>query len=269
MASPYTYQSTGGSVGGDLASRSPLSMSGRIWFLHNTSGADAGGTRGLARERPLATLAQAYTNAAAGDVIRCLSGHAETLTAAQTLGKAGLRIESEGEGSSRAQFTCNGAIAMFDITAAGVILDNLFFPASSTAPTARVRIASAATWVKNCYFECGANDTAPALKYVTGAGQAFVKGTTFISTATTASSQPSIGLEVANALSDMWLENVTFNGDTYGWSDFAFKGTAAITRLEALDLNLLNNSDFYVATGSVYRVHPKTTTGASYLELTA
>lgn len=269
MASPYVFQSGGGSLGARLATRKPVYMSGVTWYVSSSNGSDAGGTRGQQRLRPLATLAQAYTNASAGDTIICLAGHAETLTAAQTLGKAGLHLYGEGSGSSVPQFTCNGAIAMFDVTADGVWIENLKFPQSGTAPTARVRIASLGTQVVGCTFESGANDTAPALKYVTGAGKARVVNTTFTSTATSLSSQPSIGLEVANAMSDLELDTVVFSGGSYGWSDFAFKGTAAITRLVGIDVDLLLDADLYVATGSVYRFHNRNASSSARLDFTA
>ena len=269
MAAPYIYTSSGGSVGGDLVTRAPLYLSGRQWYCHYGTGEDAAGTRGLERNRPLKTVAQAVTNGAAGDLITFLSGHEETLTAAQTLGKARMRLQSEGEGSTRAKFTCGGTVAMFDITAAGVELDNLYFPASTAVATARVRIATPWTKVRNCYFECGPSDTAAALRYVTGAGSARVNNCEFVSSAIAVASQPSIGIEVVNALTDMELEAVIFNGGTYGWSDFAFKGTAAITGLSAIDISLLGDSDFYLATGSSYVFHPENYSGSARIELTA
>jgi len=243
-------------------------MSGQVWYV-GPGGTDTTTPQGLQRQYPLATFAQAYTNAAAGDGIVFLEGHAETLTVAQTLAKAGIHIVSEGSGSDRATFTCNGAIAMFDITAAGVWLDNILFPASSTAPTARVRTASTKTRVTSCEFLCGASDTAAALKFVTGAGQGIVEDCTFTSTATAGASRPAIGIEVANAMSDLEVRDTIFDGGTYGWSDYALKGTAAITRLYAKGMSLLNGSDVYAATGSIYRVHVANKSGGSRLVLTA
>lgn len=269
MASPNIYDRTGGSTGAELATREPVSCSGKFWYVDSNTGSDAVSPRGLDRVRPLATLAQAHTNASAGDTIRIFEGHAEALTGAQTFNKAGLHVEGEGTGAQRPRFTCGGAVAMWDLTAAGVWLENIFFVASTTAPTARVRIASAGCKVQNCYFQSGASDTAPALKFVSSAGQARVEGCTFISTATSLAAQPSIGLEVANAMSDLEVRNTIFDGGTVGWSDFALKGTGAITRLHAIDLSLLNDSDIYLATGSIYRIYVANRSGSARLELTA
>jgi hypothetical protein len=78
-----------------------------------------------------------------------------------------------------------------------------------------------------------------------------------------------MGLRVANAMSDLDLESVTFDGGTVGWSDYAFKGVGAITRLAAIDTRLLNSSRFLTATGSIYRVHTSSASMTSFLELTA
>jgi hypothetical protein len=53
------------------------------------------------------------------------------------------------------------------------------------------------------------------------------------------------------------LENLSFNGGNCGWSDFALKGTAAITGIFAFDISLLNDSDYFFATGTSGRFHVK------------
>lgn len=265
MASPYTYQSVGGATGPDMVTKGPWLDSGQHWYVHRT-GSDA--APGLDRVRPLATTAQAVTNAAAGDTIHYLESHSETLAAAQTIAKA-LYFVSEGSGLTRAAFTCNGAVAMFDVTAAGVWFENLYFPQSTVAPTARIRVAGAECQILTCDFDCGALDTAAALKFVTGAGTARVESCTFLSTGTVVTAQPAIGIEVANGMTALWLYDVTLDGAAVGWSDYALKGTAAITRLLAQNLSLLNGSDVFTATGSSYRILPKDKSGASRLVLTA
>jgi hypothetical protein len=185
------------------------------------------------------------------------------------MNKANLWVVGEGSGSSRPKFTCAGTIAMFDITAAGVAIDNVYFPSSTAVPTARIRTASTETIIRSCYFECGASDTASALRTVTGAGQLLVKDTTFVSTATAIASLPSVAFEVVNAITDIDMDNVTFQGGTYGWSDYAFKGGAAVTRLDAINLDLLSGSDFSLATGSSYRIHVRSQSGASKVVIAA
>lgn len=268
MASPYLYESVGGSVGPAMVTEGPWRDSGQRWYVKNGSGSDAVSPRGLDRVRPLATLAQAVTNAAAGDVIIFLENHQETLAVAQTLSKA-LYLASEGSGSSRAQFIAAGAIAMFDITAAGVRVENIYFPQSTAAPTARIRSAAAETQILACDFDCGASDTASALKFVTGAGTARVEDCQFLSTGTALTAQPAIGLEVANAMTGLDVVNCNFDGGSVGWSDYACKIGAAVTRFFASDLSLLADSDLIIATGSTYRIHILNATGSARAVLTA
>lgn len=274
MASPNNYSGgIGGSSGDELATAPTLQMSGTTWYVSSLTGANAASPAGKDRIKPLATLAQAVTNSAAGDIICLLSGHTETLTASQTISKAGLSIISEGAAGSTnaARFTCNGAVVMLDITAAGVWLGGIYFAASSTAPTpARVRIAGASSMVRGCYFECGASDTVPALQYVTGAGTATVRDTTFVSTATLVTAQPHSAINVLNAMSDLTLERVTFSGGVTGWSNqFAFDAAAAVTRLTVTATDLLLDSDMTVATASVYKVGIRNKSGSARVVLTA
>lgn len=273
MASPNIYSTgIGGSTGDELCSFANLALSGDVWYVSSTSGTDAVSPAGKERVKPLATLAQAHTNAAAGDVIVLLANHTETLTGAQTFNKAGLRVVSEGTGiSNMARFTCNGAVVMFDVTAAGVWLGNIYFAASTLAPSpARVRIASTGTLVRNCYFACGVSDTVPSLQYVTGAGQARVEGTTFVSTSASVATQPHSGINVLNAMSELVLSTVVFDGGSSGWSQpYALNVGAAVTRLVSTNMDLLHDSDVTVATGSIYTFHVRNKSGSARLVLTA
>jgi len=265
VASPYIYDSSGGSTGPTMVTKGPWRETGQRWYIHR-SGSDV--APGTDRIRPLATTAQAVINAAAGDTLIFLEGHSETLAVAQTLAKA-LYLVSEGSGSTRAAFTANGAVAMFDVTSAGVWFENLYFPQSSVAPTARIRVGAAECAVLSCDFDCGALDTGAALKLVTGWGTTRVEGCTFLSTATAVTAQPLAGIEVANAGNGLWMVNDTFDGGTVGWSDYAFKMTAAVTRLHATDLSLLRGSDVFWATGSSGRIYVKDKSGTARLVLTA
>jgi hypothetical protein len=269
MASPYIYQSLGGTTGSRIATSTPTFCSGRYWFV-GPGGSDAASPRGLDRKRPLATLAQAYTNAAAGDTIVFLKDHVESLNNPQTLAKAGLTLCSESSGSSRARFTpvlLTGD--MFDVTAAGVTIDNIYFPKSVATPSSRVRIAAAGATMENCYFDSSGDDVVPAVRVVTSGNNFTAKGTYWVSTATAVTAQPTVALQVENAVSDLKLEDCRFDGGAFGWSSYAFNGQAAITRLTTLGLELLNSSRFLTATGSVFKINLKSASMATFLELTA
>ena len=60
--------------------------------MDSATGSDAASPAGKDRIKPLATLAQACTNAATGDIIVCLAGHAETLTSGQTFSTANILV---------------------------------------------------------------------------------------------------------------------------------------------------------------------------------
>lgn len=269
MAAPNLYESVGGSIGPAMVTKGPWRDSGQRWYVRSTTGSDAVSPRGLDRVRPLATLAQAYTNAAPGDSIIFLENHLETLAAAQLIAKT-LYFAGEGSGATRPQFITNGAVAMFDVTTGvGVRFENLYFPQSTVAPTARIRVAAAECHVLACDFDCGALDTASALKFVTGAGTARVEDCNFLSTGTLLTAQPAIGIEVANAMSGLDIVNTIMNGGVVGWSDYSVKLGAAVTRLNVVDLSLLADSDLILATGSSYRIHLKDRTGSARVVLTA
>jgi len=266
MASPNTYSGgAGGASGADLATVSPLIMSGSVVYLDSDTGDDS--YTGLERVKPVATLAQAITNSSNNGVISVFANHQETLTAKQTISLTGLSIVGEGTGSNRPKFTRNVDDELFDVTGAGLLLDNLYFVASGTSSTnGRVRIASADTEIYNCYFECGANDDGPSVEYITGAGQARIEETMFVSTASLVTAQPDSAIKVTNAMSDLRLKSVTLDGGDTGWAHpYAVNGAAAVTRLRALNVHLLNDSDVTLATGTVGYFHPGNTSGSARL----
>ena len=249
MASIRYYQNgAGGSVGADFAVLKNTYRSGNYIYVGNAVSGASDANAGTERTKPLATIGQANTNSAAGDTVVVLAGHNETVTSSVVLSKAGVTIAGEGSGTLVPRFTCNAAIAMLDITAAGVQLDNLYFPASTAVPTARVRVGAAFSWLRHLQFDCGASDTVRALSYVTGAGTARFTDSRFTAVAAT----PAVGLEVINAITDLAMDIVTFDAGSFQWSDYAWKGSAAITRLKATRI--------YQFAGS-HILFPTTTTG--------
>jgi hypothetical protein len=273
MASPNFHSNgVGGTTGATLTTVSPLLTSGNIYYVSSASGSNS--NTGLERNKPLATLAQAYTNASANDTIVLMSGHTQSIVAVQTLAKAGLTIVGEGSGSSRPQFTrlnTGASFVLFDITAAGVTLSNLYFQDTSGAACtdSKVKSAAANTLIDGCYFEAGVYDTGPQVEYVTGASQARIRDTTFISVGTSGT-QPESAVKVTNALTDLELDTVVFDGGTIGWSNpYALNGAAAITRLRGINLSLLDDSDITLATGTTGYLHVLNKSGSARVVWTA
>jgi hypothetical protein len=153
---------------------------------------------------------------------------------------------------------------MLDITAAGVLLDNILFPASTAAATARVRVGAAGAVMNALQFECGASDTNRAVSFVTGASDAFLTSSTFTSVAAT----PAVGVEVINAIAGLTMDRVTFDGGSFEWSAAAFKGTAAVTRLRATRMYTFAGSDVTLATGTTGIWQSEGSTGNSRLTWT-
>ncbi len=274
MASPNVYSSgIGGTAGSALALVSPLLTSGSVWYVKASTGSDAASPRGKERVRPLATLAQACTNAAAGDVIVLLEGHAEVLTSSQTFGTAGVVVLGEGSGASRPRFTRSGDIILFDVTAAGVEFNNVYFVASTgtISTKSRVRMAGVNDRVIGCYFESGATyDTGPQLEYITGASQAVVENTYFTSTSTDVTLQPESAIKITNAVTDLRLSNIVLDGGSSGWSNpYAFNGNAALTRVRGINVDLLGDSDVIFATGTSGTLHVRNRSGSARVVWTA
>lgn len=265
MASPNIYTSgIGGTSGADLVTYAPLYTSGNIWYVHSGTGSDAASPRGRDRARPLATLQQALTNSAAGDIVVCLAGHTQTVTAVIAVGQ--ITIVGEGTGSNRPKFTRNVNDNIFDMTSSGVILDNLYFPASvSTSTTAgKVRAQATGCVVRSCYFEAGVIDAGPQIEIGTGASHCRIENTTCISTGTSAASQPDSGVRVSSAVTDLRVENLILDGGSSGWANpFAFNGSSAVTRLHAAEVSLLNDSDVTLATGTTGTFHVSAATGSA------
>jgi hypothetical protein len=272
VASPNIWPTgIGGTAGATLATVSPLYASGEVWYVSSTSGSDAASPRGKERIRPLATLAQALTNAGNNDIIVCLENHSETLGTVTTIAETGLTILGEGTGSSRPRFTRNMNDELFDITGAGVKLVNLYFPESTLGGAlGKVRVGAASCVIRNCYFEAGSLDGAGQVELITGGDRCTIVGTTIVSVETSPSSQPSSAIVVTNAVSDLSIggevttDAVVIDGGSSGWSNpYAFVGTGAVTRLNAYNVDLLGDSDVTLATGTVGFFHVRNKSGSA------
>lgn len=253
-------------TGAALCTLSPLYSTGTIWYVLSTTGSDAASPRGKQRERPLATLVQAITNAAAGDIIVCLSGHTESIAVQQAISTAGLLILGDGAGSNRPKFTRTADIIMWNVTGAGVHIENIYFPASTLASTSsRVKLTGVKGEVAGCYFECGTLDNGPALETATGASQVRVAGSTyFVSTSTSVASAPDSAIRVTNAITDFEMDTVIMDGAASGWANpYALNMAAAVTRLRVTNLDLLNGSEYTVTTGTTGYIHSRNVSGSN------
>lgn len=259
----------GETAGTALATVKPLRVSGNVWYVNSATGTDAVSPAGKNREKPLATLAQAVTNAADNDIICMMDGHTETITSSITLSK---RLCVIGSGSSAGVptvvLTPNlGANArMFIISIGGVELRGFKIAQSSQANTgARVDISQFNVRLIDMYIECGANDTGPAVKLNSGGDSCFLKNTTIISMATSRASQPESAVKIGAAVSDLYLEGLVLSAGSVGFSNpYAFDASAAaITRLRGESVSLLLGADMTLNASTVGWLNTSTVTGGS------
>lgn len=271
MASPQSFPGglgLAGTVFADVPATlkgSPAYFSGAIQWLDTINGVDGALPAGSLPETPVKTLAQAVTNSAANGIIIIGAGSYESLAGSQTIAIAGLSIFGCGSGSSRPRYTAAGAVEMWNISAAGVWVENIYFPASTVAPTSRITSGADGQVFKDCYFECGANDTNRAL-YLSGGSNVRVEGCSFVVTA----SRPAVGIAVPNSTTDIQIIDCVFDGGSYGWSAGALAVSNGATRIRINNPTLSHGSDIiFSVTGTSYQIFGIEATGSSNVYLTA
>lgn len=271
MASPFIYPG-GLNLAGTVFANGPetlqrdggVYLSGDIQWVDTIDGDN--GNDGTFPNLPVATLAQAVTNSAANGVIVIGEGSSESLGSSQALNLAGLSIFGCGSGSSRPRYTCTGAVNMFAVTGAGTWIEGIYFPASTAVATDRIGIAAANCMVKDCYFECGANDTNPSLIFAASGTQAKAEGCSFVVTA----SRPAVGIGITAAVADSTVVDCVFDGGSYGWTNYALLVSAAATRIKVLGGTYINHSDIGVSvTATSYQFYGIEMDGTSRVLLVA
>lgn len=223
---------------GDSFLNKEIITSGVVHWVHSGTGNDANpGTF----ELPLATLAQAVTNATAsnGDIVVVKAGHAETLTGTVTLSKAGVKYFGLGSGSSAPLFTCNAAIDLISVTGADVEINNFYFPAATTATsTGLIDAAAAGLRIKGCTFVCGAF-TQYAITVPAAGTNLRVENCQF----SVSADGPDAGIVVESAsATGLEVRNCTFDGSTHNWDDAAIYSTFAHTRFVYDTVSLTNKA---------------------------
>jgi hypothetical protein len=221
-----------GETGDRLVTESPILTSGNVWYVDFTNGTDAVSPAGRERNKPLKTFAQANTNAATGDIVVLLSGHAEIYTASVTISKE-LTIIGEGlvEGVPQASFQLNAAASsVFILTGARVQFRNVRFRAhvQDCASNGIDSQLSNAQFI-GCYFESGEHNTGPWLK-ATAAPGTVVSGCTFVS-APTNTTAPASAVKHSGASHGFTILDTVFDGGTIGYSN----GIACDLSAAALD----------------------------------
>ncbi len=264
----------GETLGDSLVVNGPLyEIGGDVWYVSSVLGTDGASPAGKERQQPLATLAQAVTNAAAGDMIVLADDYDETLTAAQTIGTAGLVIVGAGQSAGRptAKLTNNaGATSLLLITAAGVQLRNILFPVQEQSCVAnRVLVTGPNCLVKGCYFECDVKDTLATFLINVGADSCRLDSTTFISTETVRTTPPAAGIEFNATMSDVSIVDCIISGGEIGWElGYAIRTQDNTqTRLLIENINMLLGADIEVEEDSSAIISVGTSTGGARIRI--
>lgn len=257
----------GGTTGDSLATAKPVYMSGDVWFVNSATGSDSAAPRGKDRQAPLATLAQAQTNAANGDVVVLMDGHTETFTVGLSLTKA-LCIVGEGlsSGIPTVQLKINSANqSCLVLSTAGIELRNIRFPASilnnagAGGNVGKVAIAANSCFVIGCYIEQALSDQLPGISLANAVTNIRLENTTIISTAI--SGRAAYGLYHIGTVTDLDVVGCVFSDGTLGFTGAAWDGTAgAVTRLRAQGISQLLGAAIRMNASTVGRINPATVT---------
>jgi hypothetical protein len=265
----------GESVGDTLASAAPLQLSGNVWFVSSLTGTDASGTAGQNKEKPLATLAQAVTNASSGDMICLLTGHTETRTSAIAISKS-LRIVGIGttSGKPSVQLKNNQAAAALLTLSGSVSVEfrNIYFPTQTQACSAT--LITAGSLHQNfigCYFEGddNVNDSIINLNTSTTGSRFSMVNCTMVSTSTTITTQPVTGVKATLFPSAVWLDGCVFDDGTVGWSgDYVWDTSSSAFGIEffAQNLSLLRGAAIKL-NSSLATVNVQTVSGGARVVL--
>lgn len=190
-----------------------LIATGAVHWVDSVNGNDSNSG---SEAEPLATLAQAITNATAnnGDLIILKSGHTETVSTQISVSKAGLKIYGIGEGSAAPRFTANAAIDCISVTGAACELNNLYFPVGATANnTARINVDAAGVRIKGCTFLCGVRDIS-TITLTANALYCRIESCSM----TISADGPDHGVIVESAsVAGLFIKDCAFNGGTYNW----------------------------------------------------
>lgn len=249
---PNGLGATSGSV---IATDAPFYTTGDVWYVHYGTGTDAASPRGKDDKKPLKTTTQAITNAAAGDVIVLLDGHEEPIGTGSVSLNKNLTLVGAGTSSSglpTAKYIFDDADSSVVVTGAIVQIHNVRFGAAQAA-SATVRIVStAATLFRmvDCYIECGQYDDTVTMTADTG--MVWLSGVTIVSTATSATALPYVGLDIGDSAqpSSLWMDDCTFDDGDYGFSEetpfIVYDAVSAFIE----NLELANGADLFIGQAS-------------------
>lgn len=247
-------------------------VSGDVWWVDGNNSEASDSNDGRERNAPLATLAQAVTNAADQDIIVLMDGHTETITSTIGTNTTGLQIIGEGrsDGKPTVKLTFDMASGIgLSFSAQGVSVRNIWFPAQAQAnASAKINFDSSsfAFQLLDCYFEADENSDGGVEVNISDANAGLISGCTFISTATDAQNAPELALSFDNVT--IFIRDTVFDNGTVGWGNYYAMENApgSAATIYAQNISLLRGADILLDTDAVGHVHVGTATGAAKID---
>lgn len=241
----------GEALADSLVVNAPFYTTGLVWYVHHT-GTDAAAPAGRNRHAPLATLAQAQTNASDGDVVVLKDGHTEAVTSLTITKRLVIVGGGESDGKPTVKISAGDANHALNITADGAQLRNIWLEernADTANSDPRLTIAASRFTAVGLYIPCGQYDEGAATELATTESSIRFKNCTWVSTASDGQTQPHSGLVSVAAVTQLQLEGCVFDGGTVGFSNHwaldLSEGT--VTDLNIESVSLLRGADALLA----------------------
>ncbi len=257
----------GGATGDELGTEAPIMVSGTVYYVDSQTGSDS--NSGLREDAPKATLAAALALVSTNDIVCCLSGHEETLTAALASSVAGLTIVGMGSaaGIPTVELTMNAAAAnTFTLTGAGQQVFGIRFMPNLQANSGHmISVGAANQRIRNCYFGQGEHDNGSGISIAGTHAGVRIEDCTFVSVATSVATRPVSGISVTAATTYLNLDGVTIDAGTNGYSSNGINITSTATSLRVERLSLLRGADASIESASTGYVSAPTVTGGAVL----
>lgn len=263
MATISLANGLGGPAGSSLGIRKPLIVNGNVWYVNADTGTDGAAPAGKDSRNPLATLSQAVTNSASGDIIVLMDGHEETITSTITIAKSLILVGTgSNAGLPTVKLTPNQATSMLDIDGAAFFhMHNIWIEENLQANSAaRIDLSSVShSYYKGLYVQCGQYDDTGAFSIASGS--VFFDSCTFISTATSVATAPHSAI-LDHAVSDVvMMRDVVIDNGTVGFSNiFAVDLNSATTHMQFESMSLLRGAKVRVLDASVGFINIETAT---------
>jgi hypothetical protein len=215
-----------------------LATYGNVFYVDSVTGSNSA-NNGSSFNNALAGIDTAigFCTANKGDTIIVRQGHTETVTTAIAADIAGIRIIGLGQGNQRPVITGNGAIDAINVSAAGVVIENLRFAAPGTDDqTADINVAAAGCVIRNTHHigSTTSKNKTDIITLTSAADYALIEGVEMYNTVVDVVA----GISVEGALTGATIRGCVIQG-TYSTSCIMDEATALLLTIK---FNTLKNT---------------------------